>query len=138
VNQCIGSPAGATARCTVLVAEDEPLIRMAFGEYLTDCGFIPLTVASGDEAIALLKQNIAVDLILSDVRMPGVHDGFALARWVAGHRPEIPLILVSGYSGRNGMPEDLSSIPMLQKPVEMRTLMKSIEHALQRQGAHAA
>ena len=115
---------------TVLIADDEPLIRMAFAEYLTDCGYLPVPVRSGDEAVEMLEKNLAIDIVLSDVRMPGKRDGFAVARWMAEHRPHIPVILVTGDAISRGTPPDLAGIVMLQKPVEMAVIAQRIRYAL--------
>jgi CheY-like chemotaxis protein len=112
----------------ILIAEDEPLIRMAFAEYLTECGYVAIDVASGDAAVDVLEKNIAIDLVLSDVRMPGQRDGFAVARWVAEYRPHIPVILVSGDARFRG--PEVAGVCVLQKPVEMRIIAQRIRDAL--------
>lgn len=115
---------------TVLIAEDEPLIRMAYAEYLAECGYVPIEVASGDAAVEVLEKNIAIDIVLSDVRMPGTRDGFAVARWLAEHRPHVPVILISGDARTRDNDAQLAGIPMLRKPVEMRVIDQRIRDAL--------
>jgi CheY-like chemotaxis protein len=118
----------ADLQFTILIAEDEPLIRMAFAEYLTECGYIPIAVGSGDAAVDVLEKNVAIDMVLSDVRMPGQRDGFAVARWVAEHRPHVPVILVSGDARpRENCP---AGVRLLSKPVAMATLSQQIRDAL--------
>jgi CheY-like chemotaxis protein len=113
---------------TILIAEDEPLIRMAYAEYLTECGYFPIEVGSGDAAVAVLEKNIAIDLVLSDVRMPGQRDGFAVARWVTEHRPHVPVILVSGDArSRENCPAEVRLLP---KPIAMAALAQQIRDAL--------
>ncbi len=65
-------------RVTVLVAEDEILIRMDVAEALREAGFRVLETSSADEAIQLLEQGHAVDVIFSDINMPGKIDGLDL------------------------------------------------------------
>src|SRR5437588_12045320 len=88
------SPAVAVTE-TVLVVEDEVLIRMVIAQYLRDCGYRVIEAASADEAVVVLRQaELRIDVVLSDVEMPGSMDGFALARWVRQNREGIAVILV--------------------------------------------
>jgi CheY-like chemotaxis protein len=66
---------------TVLVLEDDVLVRMPICQYLRDCGYRVLEASSADEAVAILKkQDIHVDVILSDIEMRGTMNGFAFAQ----------------------------------------------------------
>jgi CheY-like chemotaxis protein len=58
-----------------------------------------IEAADGDKARATLDGGATIDLVFSDVRMPGQMDGLALAQWIRQHRPSIPVILTSGYAG---------------------------------------
>jgi CheY-like chemotaxis protein len=60
---------------TVLVVEDEVLIRMATADYLRVCGYRVVEAGSGDEAVAVLKTDIRVDVVFTDVSMPGTLNG---------------------------------------------------------------
>lgn len=123
-------PNDSPSRHTVLIADDEPLIRDLFAEALRASGFFPVTVPDGDAAIEMIEKRIAIDVIVSDVRMPGTHDGFALARWVAANRPDIPIILVSGDFGKNLAASDLIAVPMLKKPIAMEVLVQTIRQTI--------
>ena len=69
---------------TVLVLDDDVLVRMPICQYLRDCGYRVLEAASADEATVILqKQDIHVDVILSDIEMRGTMNGFAFARALA-------------------------------------------------------
>lgn len=86
---------------TVLIVEDEILVRMVLADYLQDCGFKIIEAANADEALAFINEpSVQVDLVFSDVRMPGSIDGFALATWLLKHHREIPVILTSGDIGQ--------------------------------------
>jgi two-component system, response regulator PdtaR len=61
---------------TVLVVEDEVLVRMVIADYLRDCGFRVLEASTADEAMRVLGTNERVDIVFSDVQMPGSLDGF--------------------------------------------------------------
>ena len=73
---------------TVLVVEDEFLIRAMLSDYLQECGFKVLEGSTADEAVAIIENvDVPIDLVLTDIRMPGSMDGFGLARWVRANRP---------------------------------------------------
>ena len=81
----------------VLLVEDEILIRMALSDSLQECGYKVLEASSAAEAIAILEASEnPIDVVFSDVRMPGTMDGFALAQWIRTHRPGLPVLLTSG------------------------------------------
>lgn len=92
-------PAGAEKeRRTVLVVEDEVLIRLTLADDLRARGYLVLEAANGAEARDTLLAGVNVDLIISDINMPGELDGLGLARWVAENEVEAPLILTSGLT----------------------------------------
>src|SRR5664279_5170450 len=77
-------------QCSILVVEDNELLRLTVAEYLRDSGFDVLEASNGDEAIFMLKGDAcaAINIVFSDIRMPGSTDGFGLAQWVRVHRPD--------------------------------------------------
>jgi CheY-like chemotaxis protein len=78
----------------ILVVEDEVLVRTAIAEYLRHCGYDVIEAASADEAITILTEpDIKIDIVLSDIEMPGSMDGFGLAQWVRTNRPELKVVL---------------------------------------------
>jgi DNA-binding response OmpR family regulator len=82
---------------TILVVDDEVLIRMVLSDYLQDCGFKVLEAGTVSEAVAIIEASTStIDLVFSDVNMPGDRDGIALARWVQENRPGLPVLLTSG------------------------------------------
>lgn len=83
------------SRKTILIVEDEALVRFPVAEFLRESEFEVLEVASADEAIALLNSEIHCDLILSDFQTPGTLDGVMLARLLKHKKPELPVILSS-------------------------------------------
>lgn len=80
----------------VLVVEDEVLIRLAVSDHLRSCGFKVVEAGTGAEAQDLLLAGLNVDLVFSDVTMPGPVDGLALAKWLVTHEPRLPVIMTSG------------------------------------------
>jgi CheY-like chemotaxis protein len=81
---------------TVLVVEDEPIIRMGIADYIRGQGYGVLEAGSGDRAMGMIQSGKPVDVIVTDVQMPGEHDGIALALWARRNFPHIKLIIVSG------------------------------------------
>lgn len=84
-------------RTTVLVVEDETLVRMHGMNVLADAGFEVLEACNADEALAILGLHDEVRLLFSDVDMPGSMDGLELARQVHERWPNIRLLLTSGH-----------------------------------------
>ena len=83
-------------RGIVLVVEDQPLIRMAAVGVVEDAGFEALEADGADAAIVVLSARSDIQLVLTDVEMPGSMDGIRLAHCVRHRWPPILLIVVSG------------------------------------------
>jgi CheY-like chemotaxis protein len=89
----------ATARQpAILVVEDEILIRSAVAEFLRGAGYRVIEAASAAEAVAVFASRTQIDLVFSDINMPGTVNGVGLARWIADHHPGIHVILTSAIS----------------------------------------
>jgi CheY-like chemotaxis protein len=85
----------------ILVVEDNDTVRAAIAEELEEAGFNVQTARSGDEASHFLPKLKRIDLLLTDIRMPGRIDGWLLADMARCRIPHLPVIYASGYS-----PED--------------------------------
>ena len=85
-----------TGPVTVLVVEDETLIRLLGSDTLRDEGFDVVTAASAAEAIAVLESGGRVDFVFTDVTMPGAMNGVGLANWIRVLRPGLPFAVTSG------------------------------------------
>ncbi len=121
---------------TVLVVEDEVLIRLVIAEYLRECGYRVHEAANADEALAVLAEpNVAVDIVFSDVIMPGSMDGFGLARWIRANRPQIDVVLTSGIDRSAEIAGVLCEAgPLLEKPYEPQNVVDRIKQLLARVG----
>jgi len=115
-------PAG-TAQRTVLVVEDEVVLRMAVSAHLREAGFVVVEAVDADEAVDLLGANRAIQLVFSDIMMPGTMDGEQLAAWIGARYPEIRILLTSGVTQRG-------SQPFLAKPYSFLELQRRIEKML--------
>ncbi len=104
---------GLMARLVVLVVEDEPLVRAMVVDALEDEGFGVVEAPTGDHALKVLKARDDIDVVLTDVDMPGSVDGFQLARICRTMFPQIVVIIVSGgvRSGFTGLAPDARFVP---------------------------
>jgi DNA-binding NtrC family response regulator len=86
-----------TSVITVLIVEDEILVRMAIAMSLEDEGFIVLEASNADEAIDFLKTRPAIKVMFTDIDMPGSMDGLKLAAAVQDKWPQVKIIVTSGH-----------------------------------------
>lgn len=84
------------ADARLLIVEDEFLIRLTLSEALQDEGFEVLEATTGDEALAVLRGDCRVGLLITDIQLPGNLDGRELARQAREGRPELPVIYMTG------------------------------------------
>ena len=84
-------------RHTILIVEDEPLLRFDLAHELRMHGFDVVEAARAAEAIAVLEaRDLPVALLCTDVQMPGEMDGLDLVRWTLDHRPDVIAAVTSG------------------------------------------
>ena len=86
------------ARPTVLVVEDEILIRMMVSESLRHAGCEVVEAASADEALEVLSASTGPDVLITDVKMPGAVDGLELASRVRKAHPGLKVVITSGHA----------------------------------------
>lgn len=115
---------------TILVVEDEVLIRFPIAEYLRECGYRVFEAADVAEAKAVLDADAPVHLVFSDVDMPGGENGFALARWVRRHHPDTQVLLTSGLANLAEKAGDLCDDSPLPKPYEHAAVLQRIQALL--------
>jgi CheY-like chemotaxis protein len=112
----------------MLIVEDEPFIRMAAADIVSDIGVIPFEAATAGEALAILGDHPEIRLIFTDVNMPGM-DGVTLARRAREMRPDVHVIVTSG---RRAIP--LEQLPdngtFLPKPYGSQQLTNAVERSL--------
>lgn len=116
---------------TILVVEDEVLIRMNISRYLRECGYTVIEAVNADEALQVLQSNQILDLVLSDVQMPGSMDGFGLAQWIRKNREGLNIILVGTPERAADTAAELcESGPAMAKPYEPEALADLIRKHL--------
>ena len=124
-----GTQPSAEAHGTVLVVEDNPEVAEVTCTLLAQFGYRVLRANNAAEALAQLDRN-EVDLVFSDVVMPGSMDGLALAREVCTNHPDAAVLLTSGYTD---LAQEIEvEFPILRKPFHMAALEAAVREALQR------
>jgi two-component system, response regulator PdtaR len=114
-----------TAR--ILVVEDEVLVRVLVAEELRLAGFSVIEAGLADEALTFIKADEQVDLVFSDIRMPGSLNGLQLAQILRDRYPDIPVILTSG----NAFPEHIGIVEaFVPKPYEVTEIIALISEIL--------
>ena len=121
---------------TILVVDDELTILSLTQMILTRAGYGVLVAAGGKEVLRLFEvwPDIKIDLMLVDIVMPDMN-GPALVDLVWRTHPELPVLYVSGYSGKEFMRNEIArNVPYLEKPFTALQLTTRIREILDRQG----
>jgi len=108
---------------TILVVEDEILIRFILADSLRDIGFQVLEAGDGDEGLQILNSGQVIDLIVTDVRMPGEVDGMELTRRSKSLAPGRPVIVCSAHLYES---EAFPANEFLAKPYSIAALAEAI------------
>ncbi|MBW4709379.1 PAS domain S-box protein [Roseobacter sp. YSTF-M11] len=118
---------------TILVVEDEPMVRRLTATRLDQLGYKVLTASDGPEAIRTLKENDKIDLVLSDIVMPGGMTGFDVADQALSVNPGLKILLATGYAKGvetgNGNGSDQKHM-ILRKPYSLMNLSKALRSLL--------
>lgn len=125
-------PADLTGSGTILLVEDEDAVRLFGTRALRNKGYRVIEARSGEQALDVLRRDEAIDVLISDVVMPGM-DGVTLARLVRMERPAIKVILISGYSedvARNGI-DASEGIHFLPKPFSLKQLAGAVKTVME-------
>jgi DNA-binding response OmpR family regulator len=129
--QIIAFPRGDKRRHTVLVVDGQPATSEPLCNHLNDAGFNALAVESADEAARMLDRGIfAIDIVLSDLHVPGILNGYALAQWVSENRPGVPVLLALHDADKINIAEDWAEI--IVKPYDSATVVRRIKAMLAR------
>ncbi len=123
---------GTASGATVLVVDDEPTLRSVIRRNLQREGFSVLMAEDGERALQLAKSHASpIDLLITDVVMPGV-SGPELARRLRLERPQLGVLLISGYTFEEAMPEaeDSQATAYLTKPFDTKALSDNVRALL--------
>ena len=127
-----GAQAGAEPKPAIMVIEPEVLIRMTIAEFLRECGFKVVEGVVAEDVRTVLDAGGHLDIVFSEVRLPGNTDGFALAKQLRNAHPEIDVILTSGIAGAAEKSTDLCAEGPLKKPYEPKEVAARIHRLLER------
>jgi PAS domain S-box-containing protein len=117
---------------TILIVEDQAPVREVTMRRIEQLGYRVLEAESAVAAIELLKRGASVDLIFSDVVMPGGMTGFDLAAWLGENRPDLPVVLTSGFAQDAAQSTSMSTeaLKILRKPYGREELAVTLRSAL--------
>jgi len=117
---------------SVLIVEDEPIVRLALSDYLQENHFKVFEARSTREAMDILESpERKVDLVFVDIQLPGVINGLGLATWVKGKKPGIAVVLTSGYADKAKSAHDLfEGAPFVEKPYDMAKVVTTFRETL--------
>ena len=120
------------AQPSILVLEDDEIIRSLMVDVLEEFGAHVISFSSADEGMIFLEEDDEpVDLIVSDIQMPGLLNGYDLSRVVAHRWPNVPVLLTSG---NRAMASELGSrVRFLPKPWSTEHLLECVQSALTQQ-----
>ena len=103
----------------ILVVDDEPFIRMAAADTVEDLGFCPIEAGDASEALDILSTHPEIELLFTDINMPGSMDGVALARCACRQRPDLGIIVTSGRERPASVPGDGTFLPKPYRPHQL-------------------
>ena len=123
---------------TVLIVDDEPLIRMLVREVVEELGYVSLEAADAATALAMLTPHVEVDLLIADLGLPGGMNGRQMADHARQLRPALKVLFITGYLDHPALsPSSLSDgMQVLMKPfsidklaLELRSMIASEQAA---------
>jgi signal transduction histidine kinase/CheY-like chemotaxis protein len=112
---------------TVLLVEDEPLVRELTAQALEERGYRVQTAPTADQALEMLRGGLAADVVLSDIVMPGIRSGVDLVRTLRVLKPTLPVVLASGHPVRI---EEAPDVPLVAKPYDVDALADVLAEAM--------
>ena len=122
-----GEPLPATSELSILLVDDEDLVREATAEMLRELGHVVVAASGGAEALARLSAGLKPDVVVTDYMMPRM-DGAEFAERVREMHPDLPVLLITGYAGGDDNSPDL---PRLAKPFGQAGLASAIAQLVQ-------
>lgn len=109
----------------ILLVEDEALVRQMIGMELEDTGFHIIEAADGREAVAVLQSEQPVDLLFTDIRMPGGIDGWQLGEQARALKADLPVIYATGYT--DDAPRLVPGALLFKKPYKIEAVIEAMK-----------
>jgi CheY-like chemotaxis protein len=119
-------------RPSVLIVEDDVLLRLVTAEDLRAAGYGVIEASNADEAMTILDSGVPIDLVLTDIRMPGSMDGLALAAFIRQRWPELKILVASGE--RPGQAALAAADAFLPKPYDSAGILARLRTLTGKQG----
>jgi CheY-like chemotaxis protein len=111
---------------SLLIVEDEALIRLGLVMEFESAGFTVIEATNGDEALDILRSGTTVSAVITDLRMPGKIDGSAVVAWMREHRPGVPIVVASGYSSEFDDKPPCDGFAIISKPYDPSDVLAAL------------
>jgi CheY-like chemotaxis protein len=118
----------ARSDATILIAEDDVILRTVVAEQFREEGYSVVETSNAEEVLLVLRTGIPVDLLFTDVRMPGTLDGIALARLVRAEFPDVKVVIASGNVAATEVGTTIDGF--ISKPYHVSQLLEHIKSLL--------
>lgn len=124
---------------TILLVDDEPTVRSVLAGLLTGLGYRCIVAANAVDAMQIIEANLfTLDLLVSDIKMPGELDGVELAIKVRELQPDVAILLITGYAESPTMKQAASrGYRVLEKPFRHAQLQAAVAEELARRPGRA-
>jgi CheY-like chemotaxis protein len=122
------NPVSDSERLTVLYVEDDVLLRLATAEEMRAAGLTIIEAGTASEAMTVLSSSMRLDLLLTDIRLPGGMDGMELAGFVRQKRPQMKVMVASGHLPDWPTPNFVDAF--VGKPYDVARLIRRIRELL--------
>jgi CheY-like chemotaxis protein len=116
---------------TILMVEDDDLVRMSVQSLIESLGYRVVPARDGPDALEILRHDTRIDLLFTDIVMPGGMHGPQLAAEARRLRPKLKVLYTSGYPGSEYSPEGLTAQQLLSKPYEADELAAKLREILE-------
>jgi DNA-binding NtrC family response regulator len=119
-----------TSGAAILIVEDEFLLREFAADVLADSGFAVFQARDADQALVVLAENPDIEILFTDINMPGSMDGLGLSREVARRYPRIRRLITSGRINMSAPEELRNGVRFIEKPYMPRDVVRLIRDML--------
>jgi DNA-binding response OmpR family regulator len=124
--------ASAAQKPVVMVLESDVIVRTEIAEFLRECGYKVIEGITANDLWIIIDAKVELDVVFSEVNLPGETDGFAVARRIRQTYPEIDVILTSSVEGAAEKIKDLCDEGPLKKPYRTQDVAARIHLLLER------